>query len=79
MLCIYVDWIDGYSIGHDPLIYIEGVSLTPVETSPRLIFQVCHEFEIVQIGIQKARSEQDFLSDMSEVLTRVGTPDSRNF
>ena len=22
------DWIDGYSIGHDPLIYIEGVVLS---------------------------------------------------
>ena len=27
---MFVDWIDGYSIGHDPLIYIEGGGLIPV-------------------------------------------------
>jgi hypothetical protein len=31
LICLYVDWIDGISIGHDPLIYIEGVGLIPVE------------------------------------------------
>jgi hypothetical protein len=24
LICLYDDWIDGNSIGHDPLIYIEG-------------------------------------------------------
>jgi hypothetical protein len=28
LICLYVDWIDGNSIGHDPLIYIEGVVLS---------------------------------------------------
>jgi hypothetical protein len=28
LICLYVDWIDGKSIGHDPLIYIEGVVLS---------------------------------------------------
>jgi hypothetical protein len=28
LVCLYVDWIDGNSIGHDPLIYIEGVVLS---------------------------------------------------
>jgi hypothetical protein len=27
----FVDWIDGDSISHDPLIYIEGGGLIPVE------------------------------------------------
>ena len=27
MICLYVDWIDGNSIDHDPLIYIEGGGL----------------------------------------------------
>jgi hypothetical protein len=26
LICLYVDWIDGNSIGHDPLLYIEGWS-----------------------------------------------------
>jgi hypothetical protein len=30
LICLYVDWIDGISIDHDPLIYIEGVGLIPV-------------------------------------------------
>jgi hypothetical protein len=24
LICLYIDWIDGNSIGQDPLIYIEG-------------------------------------------------------
>jgi hypothetical protein len=27
LICLYDDWIDGNSIGYDPLIYIEGVVL----------------------------------------------------
>jgi hypothetical protein len=27
LICLFDDWIDGNSIGHDPLIYIEGVVL----------------------------------------------------
>jgi hypothetical protein len=27
-ICLYNDWIDENSIGHDPLIYIEGVVLS---------------------------------------------------
>jgi hypothetical protein len=27
LICLYDDWIDENSIGHDPLIYIEGVVL----------------------------------------------------
>jgi hypothetical protein len=27
LICLYDDWIDGNSIGHDPLIYIEGGGL----------------------------------------------------
>jgi hypothetical protein len=30
LIGLYVDWIDGNSIGHDPLIYIEEGSLIPV-------------------------------------------------
>jgi hypothetical protein len=28
LICLYDGWIDGNSIGHDPLIYIEGVVLS---------------------------------------------------
>jgi hypothetical protein len=28
LICLYNDWIDGNSIGHDPFIYIEGVVLS---------------------------------------------------
>jgi hypothetical protein len=28
LICLYDDCIDGNSIGHDPLIYIEGVVLS---------------------------------------------------
>jgi hypothetical protein len=28
LICLYDDWIDGNSIGYDPLIYIEGVVLS---------------------------------------------------
>jgi hypothetical protein len=28
LICLYDDWIDGNSIGHDPFIYIEGVVLS---------------------------------------------------
>jgi hypothetical protein len=28
LICLYDDWIDGKSISHDPLIYIEGVVLS---------------------------------------------------
>jgi hypothetical protein len=28
LIGLYVDWIDRNSIGHDPLIYIEGVVLS---------------------------------------------------
>ena len=73
MLCFCVDWIDENSIGHDPLICIDGGGLILAETPLRLIFQVSHEFRIVRIGIQKARSEQDFLSGMSEVQSEVST------
>jgi hypothetical protein len=59
---LFDDWIDGNSIGHDHLIYIEGVILSQYETSPRLIFQVFHVFGIVQTGIQKTRSGLGFLS-----------------
>jgi hypothetical protein len=27
LICLYDDWIDGNSIGHDPPIYMEGVGL----------------------------------------------------
>jgi hypothetical protein len=30
LICLYVDWIDEISIGHDPLIYIEEVGLIPI-------------------------------------------------
>jgi hypothetical protein len=30
LICLYDDWIDGNSISHDPLIYIEGGGLIPV-------------------------------------------------
>jgi hypothetical protein len=42
LICLCDDWIAGNSIGHDPLIYIEGVVLSQYKTSPRLIFQVSH-------------------------------------
>jgi hypothetical protein len=38
LICLYDDWIDENSIGHDPLIYKEGVILSQYETSSRLIF-----------------------------------------
>jgi hypothetical protein len=28
LICLFDGWIDGHSIGHDPLIYIEGVVLS---------------------------------------------------
>jgi hypothetical protein len=30
LICLFDDWIDGNSIGHDPLIYIERGGLIPV-------------------------------------------------
>jgi hypothetical protein len=30
LICLYDDWIDGNSIGHDPLIYIEEGGFIPV-------------------------------------------------
>jgi hypothetical protein len=30
LICLYDDWIDGNSIGHDPLIYIEESGLIPL-------------------------------------------------
>ena len=75
----YVNYQLGYSIGHDPLIYIEGVVLFQQETLSRHIFHVSHEFGIVQIRIQKPRSKQGFLFGLSELPTPVRTFDRRNF
>jgi hypothetical protein len=38
MICLYDDWIDGNSIGHDPLIYIEEGGLIPVENLSKAYF-----------------------------------------
>jgi hypothetical protein len=38
LICLYDDWIDGNSIGHDPLIYIEGGGLIPVENLSKAYF-----------------------------------------
>jgi hypothetical protein len=38
LICLYVDWIDGNSIGHDPLIYIEGGDLIPVGNLSKAYF-----------------------------------------
>jgi hypothetical protein len=38
LICLYDDWIDGNSIGHDPLIYIEGGGLIPVENLSKPYF-----------------------------------------
>jgi hypothetical protein len=39
LICLYDDWIDGNSIGHDPLIYIEGGGLIPVGILSKAYFQ----------------------------------------
>jgi hypothetical protein len=36
---VFDDWIDGDSIGHDPLIYIEGGGLIAVENLSKAYFQ----------------------------------------
>jgi hypothetical protein len=38
LIGLYVDWIDGNSIGHDPLIYIEGGGLIPVGNLSKAYF-----------------------------------------
>jgi hypothetical protein len=38
LICLYDDWIDGNSIGHDPLIYIEGGGLILVENLSKPYF-----------------------------------------
>jgi hypothetical protein len=38
LICLYDDWIDGNSIGHDPLIYREGGGLIPVENLSKAYF-----------------------------------------
>ena len=38
----FVDWVDGKSIGCDPLIYIEGVVLSQYKTNPICVLQVFH-------------------------------------
>jgi hypothetical protein len=38
LIGLYVDWIDENSIGHDPLIYIEGGGLIPIENISKAYF-----------------------------------------
>jgi hypothetical protein len=38
LICLYVDWIDENSIGHYPLIYIDGGGLIPVENLSKAYF-----------------------------------------
>jgi hypothetical protein len=38
LICLYDDWIDGNSIGHDPLIYIEVGGLIPVGNPSKAYF-----------------------------------------
>jgi hypothetical protein len=38
LICLYDDWIDENSIGHDPLIYIEGGGLIPVGNLSKAYF-----------------------------------------
>jgi hypothetical protein len=38
LICLYVDWIDGNSIGPDPLIYIEGGGLILVGNLSKVYF-----------------------------------------
>jgi hypothetical protein len=38
LICLYDDWIDGDSIGHDPLIYIEVGGLIPVGNLSKAYF-----------------------------------------
>jgi hypothetical protein len=38
LICLYNDWIDGDSISHDPLIYIEGGGLISVENLSKAYF-----------------------------------------
>jgi hypothetical protein len=38
LIYLYDDWIDGNSIGYDPLIYIEGGGLIPVENLTKAYF-----------------------------------------
>jgi hypothetical protein len=38
LICLFDDWIDGDSIGHDPLTYIEGGGLIPVGNLSKAYF-----------------------------------------
>jgi hypothetical protein len=38
LICLYVDWIDENSIGHNALIYIEGGDLIPVGNLSKAYF-----------------------------------------
>jgi hypothetical protein len=38
LICLYDDWIDGNSIGHDPLIYIERGGLISVGNLSKAYF-----------------------------------------
>ena len=91
MLCFCVDWIDGISIGHDPLIYIEGVGLIPIENLSKPYFpsfsrvwnssdrnpkgQIRTGFFVRYVGSPVRSSDFGRKSRLRSELPTVGTPD----
>jgi hypothetical protein len=61
LICLYDDWIDENSIGHGPIIYIEGGGLIPVENLSKAYFpsfpRPKTDLEINRFEIRKSDSE----------------------
>jgi hypothetical protein len=61
LICLYDDWIDGNSIGHDSLIYIEDGGLIPVENLSKAYFSSFPhpkiDLETNRFEIRKSNSE----------------------
>ena len=88
---MYDDWIDGISIGHDPLIYIEGGGLIPVGNLSKPYFlsfprvwnssdrnskgQIRTGFSVKYVGSPVGSPDLGRNSRQSELPTFVGTPD----
>ena len=88
---MYDNWIDGNSIGHDPLIYIERGGLIPVGNLSKPYFlsfprvwnssdrnpkgQIRIGFSVTYVGSPVGSPDSSQNSRQSELLTFVGTPD----
>jgi len=77
LVCVYVDRIDGNSIGHDPLIYIEGGGLIPVENLSKSYFP-----SFLRVWNSSDRNPEGQIRTVirsvgSRVGSRVGTSDVR--